>query len=51
MSLLKKKDAVLQGGLAENKNAEDDFGKKPSDTDMELAYDRMDCIKIYHDEM
>lgn len=51
MSLLKKKDAVLQGGLAENKNTEDDFGEKPSDTDMELAYERMDCIKIYHDEM
>ena len=51
MSLLKKRDAVLQGGLAENKNTEDDFGEKPSDTDMELAYDRMDCIKIYHDEM
>lgn len=51
MNLLKKKDAVLQGGLAENKNTEDDFGKKPLDIDMELAYDRMDCIKIYHDEM
>lgn len=51
MSLLKKRDAVLQGGLAENKNTEDDFGEKPSDIDMELTYDRMDCIKIYHDEM
>lgn len=51
MSLLKKKDAVLFGGLAENKNTEDDFGEKPSDIDMELTYDRMDCIKIYHDEM